>query len=203
MIVTPATSEGGWGGKYTVANMLAEKQLWLTKEIPSRQVESVVLGVAAGSRVTSFDINHYGTPRAGGLRRGGRRGRAPSARRSSRGTTSGRAGGAASRATTPPQRSRFKVSVSQPEVVMATAPASPSSAPRVPPLRRNNDSHLFSIYIRYVPSIHCWLRLIVCLKRERVHFSAQPSPARGRRRSRRSSLRSPPKCLPLDRTSQG
>ena len=88
-------------------------------------------------------------------------------------------------------------------LVMATAPASPSSAPRVPPLRRNNDSHLFSIYIRYVPSIHCWLRLIVCVKRERVHFSAQPSPARGRRRSRRSSLRSPPKCLPLDRTSQG
>ena len=185
MIVTPATSEGGWGGKYTVANMLAEKQLSLTKEIPSRQVESVVLGVAAGSRVKSFDIN-----------RGGRRGRAPSARRSSPGTTSGRAGGAASRATTPPLRSRFKVSVSQPEVVMATAPASPSSAPRVPPLRRNNDSHLFSIYIRYVPSIHCWLRLIVCVKRERVHFS-------GRKRSRRSSLRSPPKCLPLDRTSRG
>jgi hypothetical protein len=42
MIVAPATSEGGWGGKYTVANMLAEKQLWLTKEIPSRQVESAI-----------------------------------------------------------------------------------------------------------------------------------------------------------------
>ena len=120
-------------------------------------------------------------------------------------------GGAASRATTPPHNDRGGdggdalqgLCLSARSLVMATAPASPSSAPRVPPLRRNNDSHLFSIYIRYVPSIHCWLRLIVCVKRERVHFSAQPSPARGRRRSRRSSLRSPPKCLPLDRTSQG
>ena len=203
MIVTPATSEGGWGGKYTVANMLAEKQLWLTKEIPSRQVESVVLGVAAGSRVTSFDIKACDEEVAADGHR----------RRDAHRVELLRdvQGGAASRATPPPHNDRGGdggdalqgLCLSARSLVMATAPASPSSAPRVPPLRRNNDSHLFSIYIRYVPSIHCWLRLIVCLKRERVHFSAQPSPARGRRRSRRSSLRSPPKCLPLDRTSQG
>ena len=43
-------------GTYTVINMLAGKHLWLTKGMSSLQVESVVLGVAAGSRVTSFDV---------------------------------------------------------------------------------------------------------------------------------------------------
>jgi len=30
--------------------------VWITKGIPAHQAESVVLGVAAGSRVTSFDV---------------------------------------------------------------------------------------------------------------------------------------------------
>ena len=189
MIVTPATSEGGWGGKYTVANMLAEKQMWLTKEIPSRQVESAITTGRLAQEVCVEEVAADGHRRRDAHR--------VELLRDVQ-------GGAASRATTPPHNDRGGdggdalqgLCLSARSLVMATAPASPSSAPRVPPLRRNNDSHLFSIYIRYVPSIHCWLRLIVCVKRERVHFS-------GRKRSRRSSLRSPPKCLPLDRTSRG
>ena len=39
--------------------MLAGRKVWLTKNMPANQVESVVLGVAAGSRVTSFDVAPY------------------------------------------------------------------------------------------------------------------------------------------------
>ena len=53
-IVTPATSE--YDSTCTAANMLAGKNSWLTKYMPAHQVESVVLGVAAGSRVTSIDV---------------------------------------------------------------------------------------------------------------------------------------------------
>ena len=53
-IVTPATSEASSG--CTAITMLAGKQVWFTNLIPAHQVESVVLGVAAGSRVTSFDV---------------------------------------------------------------------------------------------------------------------------------------------------
>ena len=52
-IVNPPTSECS---NYTAANMLAGRRGWLTKVMPAHQVESVVLGVAAGSRVTSFDV---------------------------------------------------------------------------------------------------------------------------------------------------
>ena len=53
-IVTPPTSE--IDSNYTATNMLAGKHLWLTKGMHTLQVESVVLGVAAGSRVMSFDV---------------------------------------------------------------------------------------------------------------------------------------------------
>ena len=33
--------------------------MWCTKIMPAHQVESVVLGVAAGSRVTSFDVASF------------------------------------------------------------------------------------------------------------------------------------------------
>ena len=41
--------------------MLAGMWAWLTKGMPARQVESVALGVAAGSRVTSFDVASLGS----------------------------------------------------------------------------------------------------------------------------------------------
>jgi len=56
-IVTPATSEGyGLRSVYKAANLLAGAEMWMTKGTPTEKVESVVLGVAAGSRVTSFDV---------------------------------------------------------------------------------------------------------------------------------------------------
>ena len=61
-IVTPATSEkGGWGRTCTVTNMLAGTEVWLTTMIPAGQVESVIFGVASGSRVTSFDVASLGS----------------------------------------------------------------------------------------------------------------------------------------------
>ena len=60
-IVTPATSEGyGLRSVYKAANLLAGAEMWMTKGTPTEKVESVVLGVAAGSRVTSFDVASYG-----------------------------------------------------------------------------------------------------------------------------------------------
>ena len=53
-IVTPAMSK--LNSNYSATKMLAGKHVWFTKKMPSLQVESVVLGVAAGSRVTSFDV---------------------------------------------------------------------------------------------------------------------------------------------------
>jgi len=53
-IVYPATSE--YGSTCTAANVLAGEKAWVTKGVPTHQAESVVLGVAAGSRVTSFDV---------------------------------------------------------------------------------------------------------------------------------------------------
>ena len=53
-IATPPTSV--LGSNYSATNMLAGKNRWLTKYMPAHQVESVVLGVAAGSRVTSIDV---------------------------------------------------------------------------------------------------------------------------------------------------
>ena len=53
-IVTPATSE--YSRTFSAINMLAGTWVWVTKGIPAHQVESLVLGVAAGSRVTSFDV---------------------------------------------------------------------------------------------------------------------------------------------------
>ena len=55
-IVTPATSECS---NYTAAKMLAGEKVWITKDMPAHQLESVVLGVAAGSRVTSFDVASF------------------------------------------------------------------------------------------------------------------------------------------------
>ena len=142
-IVTPATSE--YNSSSTPDNMLAGKQVWATKPagIPAHQVESVILSVAARSRVTSFDVasywsssmhqmcveevaadgtigttliawNHYGT-------------------RSGRGETS--------RAATPPPRSRWRrrrrasrSPPARPSTSPAT-PASPSSAPQASPRR--------------------------------------------------------------------
>ena len=57
-IVNPPTSVLG---SYSATKMLAGKHLWLTKGMPSLQVESVVLGVAAGSRVMSFDVASVGS----------------------------------------------------------------------------------------------------------------------------------------------
>ena len=56
-IVTPATSESN--SFFTATNMLAGKQVWITKGMSAHQAESVVLGVAAGSRVASFDVALY------------------------------------------------------------------------------------------------------------------------------------------------
>ena len=53
-MVTPATSERTI--IFTPIKMLAGKFVWGTKDMSAHQVESVVLGVAAGSRVTSFDV---------------------------------------------------------------------------------------------------------------------------------------------------
>ena len=53
-IVNPPTSEAN--SRYTAINMLAGEKVWFTKGMPAHQVESVVLSVAAGSRVTSFDV---------------------------------------------------------------------------------------------------------------------------------------------------
>ena len=56
-IVTPATNEENC--YFTVIGMLAGERAWCTNNVPAHQVESVVLGVAAGSRVTSFDVASY------------------------------------------------------------------------------------------------------------------------------------------------
>ena len=53
-IVNPPTSE--YGSTCTAAKMLAGEKAWVTKKMPPHQAESVVLGVAAGSRVTSIDV---------------------------------------------------------------------------------------------------------------------------------------------------
>ena len=59
-IVTPATSEGyGLRSVYKAANLLAGAEMWMTKSTPTEKVESVVLGVAAGSRVTGFDVASF------------------------------------------------------------------------------------------------------------------------------------------------
>ena len=55
-IVNPPTSECS---NYTAAKMLAGEKVWITKDMPAHQPESVVLGVAAGSRVTSFDVASF------------------------------------------------------------------------------------------------------------------------------------------------
>ena len=57
-IVNPPTSEYY---TRTAINMLAGEKVWCTKYVPAHQVESVVLGVAAGSRVTSFDVASLGS----------------------------------------------------------------------------------------------------------------------------------------------
>ena len=57
-IVTPPTSEYG---DFTAVNMLGGEKVWVTKVVPTHQAESVVLGVAAGSRVTSFDVASVGS----------------------------------------------------------------------------------------------------------------------------------------------
>ena len=53
-IVTWPTSEVS--SNYSATKMLAGRKVWCAKVMPAHQVESVVLGVAAGSRVTSFDV---------------------------------------------------------------------------------------------------------------------------------------------------
>ena len=55
-IVTPETSVHS---RCTVTSMLAGTWVWCTDMIPAHQVESVVLGVAAGSRVMSFDVASF------------------------------------------------------------------------------------------------------------------------------------------------
>ena len=55
-IATPPTSEYS---DLTAVNMLAGEKVWVTKVVPTHQAESVVLVVAAGSRVTSFDVASY------------------------------------------------------------------------------------------------------------------------------------------------
>jgi len=55
-IATPPTNESSI---FTAINMLAGTCGWHTSFMPGHQVESVVLGVAAGSRVTSFDGASY------------------------------------------------------------------------------------------------------------------------------------------------
>ena len=56
-IVTPPTSEVS--SNYSATKMLAGEKVWVTKVVHTHQAESVVLGVAAGSRVTSFDVASY------------------------------------------------------------------------------------------------------------------------------------------------
>ena len=58
-IATPPTSE--YDSIYTASNMLAGKKVWCTKAAPAHQVESVVLGVAAGSRVTNLEVASAGS----------------------------------------------------------------------------------------------------------------------------------------------
>ena len=58
-IVTPAMNE--YDSIFTTINMLAGEKVWGTKSMPAHQVESVVLDVAAGSRVTSFDVASVGS----------------------------------------------------------------------------------------------------------------------------------------------
>ena len=53
-IVTPPTSD--YNSNFAAINMLAGTCVWFTNLIPAHQVESVVLSVAAGSRVTSIDV---------------------------------------------------------------------------------------------------------------------------------------------------
>ena len=53
-VVTPATSL--LNATNSCANVLAGTHPWMTKDVPTGQVESAVVGVAAGSRVVSFDI---------------------------------------------------------------------------------------------------------------------------------------------------
>ena len=53
-IVTPPMSEKN--SFLTAIKMLAGKFAWYTKTMPAHQVESVVFSVAAGSRVTSFEV---------------------------------------------------------------------------------------------------------------------------------------------------
>ena len=59
-VVTPPTSEYT---RCTCTGMLAGTSEWATKEVPTHQAESVVLGVAAGSRVTSLDVASFGCKR--------------------------------------------------------------------------------------------------------------------------------------------
>ena len=56
-VVRAATSE--YDSEFTAANMLAGTKVWLTHSIPSGQTESVILGVADGSRVTSLKVATY------------------------------------------------------------------------------------------------------------------------------------------------
>ena len=56
-IVAPTTSE--FSSTNTVTKMLVGTELWLTKTISTDQSENVVLGVAAGSLVTSLDVATY------------------------------------------------------------------------------------------------------------------------------------------------
>ena len=58
-IVTPPTSD--YNSNFAAINMLAGTCVWFTNLIPAHQVESVDLGVAAGSRVTSFDVASVGS----------------------------------------------------------------------------------------------------------------------------------------------
>ena len=56
-VARPPTSEGGFDSSYTVENMLAGTKVWLTKPIfAGRDAENVILRVADGSRVTSFEL---------------------------------------------------------------------------------------------------------------------------------------------------
>ena len=57
-IVAPPTSESS---NYTAVNMLAGTWVWFTNPMPAHHVERVVLGVAAGSRVMSFDVASAGS----------------------------------------------------------------------------------------------------------------------------------------------
>ena len=56
-IAGPPTNE--YNSDYTVARMLAGTNVWYTTDLLARQVESVLLSVAAGSHVMSFDIASF------------------------------------------------------------------------------------------------------------------------------------------------